>query len=273
MEKFAWGEMTWPEINQASKEGRVAILPVATIEDHGPHLPVDTDVLITNEICLHTGKKIPKEVVVIPPVIHGYSPHHMDFPGCITIGGKTFIDYVLDITKSIAHHGFRKILIVNGHGSNVPFMDIVSRLTIIERPNVQCAMISWWSLGPVVEAIKKHRESEFPGGMTHACELETSLYLALKPELVDMSRAVKDISFPKSEYFWFDLASGGRTTHPPATMMEYWSTLSKTGVIGDPTKATVEKGNAFLKAAVKGLIELVRDLKARGIRERVDHHS
>src|SRR4051794_19375638 len=108
--KYRYGEMTWPEIREAARAGRVAILPVATIEDHGHHLPIDTDVLLCTTVCERGAALIPEECVLVPPVIHGYSPHHMDFPGTLTVNGRTFIDYVLDLTKSLAHHGFNRIL-------------------------------------------------------------------------------------------------------------------------------------------------------------------
>ena len=123
IDKYLYGEMTWPEIRDVAKENRVALLPVAMIEDHGYHLPVDTDVRLCWEVCQRTGALVPHDVVVIPPILHGYSPHHMDFPGSLTVNPDTFINYVLDVCKSLVHHGFRRILIANGHGSNAHLLD------------------------------------------------------------------------------------------------------------------------------------------------------
>jgi creatinine amidohydrolase len=103
---FRYEELTWPEINQRVTEDRVVILPVAMLEDHGYHLPIATDVLITSEICQRTAEAIPEKVILLPTQIHGYSPHHMDFPGSITIQGPTLVEYMLDITRSLIHHGF-----------------------------------------------------------------------------------------------------------------------------------------------------------------------
>ena len=116
--KYDYAEMIWNEVRDAATQDRVALLPVATYEDHGPHLPVDVDVVLATEICRRAAARIPDEVVLAPPVTHGYSPHHMDFHGTITIRWDTFINYVRDVCCSLAYHGFKRILIINGHGSN-----------------------------------------------------------------------------------------------------------------------------------------------------------
>ena len=95
--KYRYAEMIWNEVKEAADQDRIAVLPVATYEDHGPHLPVDTDVVLCTEICQRAVAKIPLEAVLIPPVLHGYSPHHMDFHGTITISWDTFIRYVKDV--------------------------------------------------------------------------------------------------------------------------------------------------------------------------------
>ena len=130
--KYRFAEMIWYEIREAAEQDRVAVLPVATYEDHGPHLPVDTDVVLCTEICERAVARIPSEAVLAPPVPHGYSPHHMDFHGTLTITWDTFIRYVKDVCCSLAHHGFKRILVVNGHGSNTPPLDLATRLTVIE---------------------------------------------------------------------------------------------------------------------------------------------
>ena len=87
--------------------------------------------LLCTEICDRAVSKIPDEAVLIPPVNHGYSPHHMDFPGTLTIGWETFVHYVRDICVSLAHHQFKHILIVNGHGSNTALLEMAARLTVL----------------------------------------------------------------------------------------------------------------------------------------------
>src|SRR5205085_3727540 len=100
-----YGRLTWPEVRRAAAEDRVCLIPVATLEDHGPHLPIDTDLRITAEIARRTAAAAPEEIVLLPPIPHGYSPHHMDFPGTITIGWETFTRYCTDVGRSLAHHG------------------------------------------------------------------------------------------------------------------------------------------------------------------------
>ncbi len=264
---FRYGEMTWPEIKTAADSGRVAVVPVATIEDHGKHLPVDTDVRLCVAACDAAGALAPDRIVVIPPINHGYSPHHMDFPGPITIGAETFIRYCVDVCRSVAYHGFKRILIVNGHGSNTPFVDIIARLTIVET-GATCAAVNYWAVPGVREVAESLRESDAVGGMNHACEFETSIYLALKPELVDMSKAVRELDHRPTKNYWTDLVAGDG----PLVMMEHWSALTQTGVMGDPTKASAEKGRRLLEAAAKGIVELVDELRARPDAVRRDHH-
>lgn len=271
VDKYLFGEMTWPEIKQAVMEKRVAVIPVAMIEEHGHHLPVDTDLLLANEVCVRAGAKIPDEMVVIPAINHGYAPHQMDFPGVISISSDTFISYVVDVCNSLAHQGFERILLMNGHGSNVSLLQVAARQTNLEYPNVLCASVSHWDFQPVIECAEQVRESENPGGMNHACELETSMYLAIREDLVQMDKAVRDLDkYKNSKYFWLDLVGKGEGR--PVISMPYWSTISETGTLGDPTKSTRAKGEQLLNAAVDGLVEFVRIFKNREHLPRVNHH-
>ncbi|MCX6049033.1 MAG: creatininase family protein, partial [Chloroflexi bacterium] len=252
--KYRYAEMTWPECKAAADQGRVAVLPVGTYEDHGHHLPIDVDVVLSSEICERAVARIPDEAVLAPAVTHGYSPHHMDFPGTITIKWDTFVNYVRDVCCSLAHHGFTRILIVNGHGSNAPLVEMAARLTILETEGrVLCANVNHWGLRKAREVGKLVRESDF-GGTSHAGEFETSLYLALKPELAQMDKAVDERS-PLPASFQTDLLAGKRADGSIATLMPYWSTMSVSGTRGDATKATREKGEKFLEAGIEGLVE------------------
>ncbi len=269
MPAYEFVKLTWEEVNDAVAAGKVALIPAGTIEDHGLHLPIDTDVVIADTICRRTAELIPDELVLLPPITIGYSPHHLDGPGTLTIRWDTFINYVKDITASLIHHGFRKLLILNGHGSNRPVLELAARLTVVEHPDTQCAMLSWWDLLRVQQAVAEFRESEWTG---HACELETSAYLAIDPGRVKMDRAVKDINPYMSKHFWADLVSRRPEGYGnPAVLIEYWSTVSRTGTWGDPTVASREKGERILQAAAEELVELVRELKTRPIRPRVPH--
>jgi creatinine amidohydrolase len=266
-QKYRYGEMTWPEVKAAALSPCVAILPIATLEDHGLHLPIDTDLMLCSSVCELAASRAAGRAVLVPAINHGYSPHHMDFPGALTIGPHTLIDYGLDVCESLAHHGFKRILIVNGHGSNTPFADIIARQCVV-RTGALAAAVNYWAAPGVREAGDAVRESDAVGGMNHACEFETSLYLALRPDLVDMTAAVRELSHRPSKNYWTDLIAGDG----PLAMMEHWSQLSHSGVMGDPTKASAEKGRALLDAAANGLVELVDELLARDTPGRQDHH-
>ena len=266
-DSYRYGELTWPEIKAASDRSLVVVVPIATVEDHGPHLPVDTDLRLCNAVCEEAVSRARDRALLVPAINHGYSPHHMDFPGAITIGAHTLIDYGLDVCRSLTHHGFRKILIVNGHGSNTPFIDIIARLTVVETDTLAAA-INYWAAPGVREVAESLRESERIGGMNHACEFETSLYLAIRPDLVDMSKAVHELSHRPTKNYWTDLIGGDG----PLVMMEHWSSLSKTGVMGDPTKASAEKGRKLFDAAANGIVEIIDEMLARSPAQRTDHH-
>mgnify|MGYP001042930574 CR=1 FL=1 len=268
VKKFLYEEMSWPELRDVVKEDRVVVVPVGMLEDHGLHLPVVTDVMITGAVCRRAAEGVPDSVVLMPVQQHGYSPHHMDFSGSITVKGPTLIEYMLDVTRSLVRHGFRRILIVNGHGSNMPWLEAAARMTIVENPNVLCALVAWWAIPELAEEVRRLRSSE-RGGMSHACELETSMMLAIRPELVEMEKAVRDMSYQTSKYlpprdFYYPTG--------PIIMMPYWSTMSRTGTLGDPTKATREKGERWLSAAVQGLTGIIKEFRGLEIKERVDHH-
>lgn len=267
---YLFEHLTYEEVNDAAARGAVCVLPIATIEDHGPHLPVDTDVVIVTEVCTRGVSRIPEEAVLLPTVRIGYSPHHMDFPGTLTIRWNTFVEYCLDITRSLVRHGFTKMLIVNGHGSNRPLGEMVARLTIVEHPHTHCAFTSWWDLHDVREAFRRVRESEITA---HACELETSVYLAVDESRVYMDRAERDMSYQMSPHFWGDLL--GQKPDPSFKnslwMTEFWSMDTRHGIKGDATKATQEKGRLVLEAAARELEEIIRELRARPVRTRVAH--
>src|SRR5688572_21557109 len=196
LREHRYEKLTWPEIGAAVKAGKVPIVPIGAVEQHGPHLPLDVDMLLATSVALEAGRRIPDQALVLPSVSYGYTGHVMDFPGTINIHYQHFIEHVLDICKSLAYHGFKKIFLLNGHGSNMPNLDLVARRANLET-DAECAFAAWWMLLTVDPSfLPSWRESEFPGGIAHACELETSVYLHLCPEDVrkDLIKS-GDISF------------------------------------------------------------------------------
>jgi len=261
---YRYDHYRWPEFPDLVARQPVCIIPIGSVEDHGHHLPLDTDNFLITSICDEVARRIPEEVLLLPPIPYGFEDHHMSFPGTITVKPEHLEAFVLDITLSLAHHGFRKILLADGHGSNMPILDLAARKTIIQS-NALCACFLWPSL--ISGLIQKTRESPFPGGMSHACELETSVYLYLNESAVEMNQAVREIDFHKSKYYWHDLGGG-----PPVRMVEWWTRISKSGVIGDPTVATSEKGKLWFEATVTNLIEFIREFRSFEVREKHDHH-
>jgi creatinine amidohydrolase len=253
--------LTWPEVRRAAEEERVTLIPVATLEDHGPHLPIDTDLRITAEICLRAAEAAPDETVLLPAIPHGYSPHHMDFPGPITIEWDTFTRYLLDVGRSLARHGFARVLYVNGHGSNQNLVETAARLVMVEHPETLAAACFYLSSDEAAATIAEVRESD-RGGMGHACELETSIYLALDPGAVDMAAAVDEVGYPASENAYMDWSDG------PLKLMPWWSSFSRTGVQGRATLGTAEKGERLLEAAVAEIAGYIRDLRGRPLPQR-----
>ena len=132
--EYRYEKLTWPEINDAVDLGKVCVLPCGAVEQHGPHLPLDVDLVCPNGIAHGTGRQISDKMLVLPIVAYGYTGHVMDFPGTINNDFEHFMHHVLDITKSLAYHGFKKIVLLNGHGSNMPNLDLVARAYRIWRP-------------------------------------------------------------------------------------------------------------------------------------------
>ena len=269
--EILYERMTWPQLREAARADMVVLVPFGSIEQHGFHLPVDVDLRIAREVCERTARLNPN-ALVMTAMPFGFETHHMDWPGTIDVEWDLLVKYGVCVCSSLARHGFRRILIVNGHGSNRPILDLITRLTVIKHPEVLCAGQSWFHLGDVMKAFNEVRESDMS---SHADELETSAYLAIDPDAVDMSQAMRDTTFRRSPHVWGDLA--GRRPTPesksPLVMFEHFSTGSISGVRGDPTRATAEKGRLLLDAAAKELAEIVDELRAREIVLPTDRHD
>jgi creatinine amidohydrolase len=260
-EPLLYERLTWPEVRRAASEDRVALIPVATLEDHGPHLPVDCDLRIAAEICRRAAEALPAETVLLPAIPHGYDPHHMDFPAALSIEWDTFTKYCRDVGLSLAHHGFTRMLYLNGHGSNQNLVETAARLVNVAYPNVLAAAAFYLASPEGLRVVEEVRDST-RGGMGHACELETSIYLAIDPDAVDMSKAVDERNPNETEHAWFDWTDGS------LKVMPWWSSFSVTGVHGDATLATAEKGRRLLGAAVEECVAYVRELLSMKLPER-----
>lgn len=268
--EYRYEKLTWPEINEAISANQICIVPCGAVEQHGDHLPLDVDLVCPGGIARGTGERMPEKVLVLPIVAYGYTGHVMDFPGTINTHYDTFIKQVLDITKSLAYHGFKKIILLNGHGSNMPNLDLAARRTNLET-DAECMLIAWWQLLTIdKEFLPQWRESEFPGGFSHACELETSLYLHLAEDDVRKDKIANHISTLNdgNPYVWTDLMAKG-----PAALVSWTSTYSPRGVMGQPELATAAKGERVFEEAVRQLSDIVDFFRDRPVDQRRRHQA
>ncbi len=259
--EFRYEKLTWPEINDAIELKKVCIVPCGAVEQHGPHLPLDVDLVCPGGVAQGVGRRIPEKVLVLPTLAYGYTGHVMDFPGTINTHYETLIRQVLDVTKSLAYHGFKKIVLLNGHGSNMPILDLAARRTNLET-DAECVLIGWWQLLTVdKDFLPSWRESKFPGGCSHAGELETSMYLYLAEEDVRKDK-IKSGTIKMNEeenpFNWVDLMGTG-----PGTLISWTSSYSETGVLGDAEKGTKEKGERACNEAVRQLCAFIEYFQNR----------
>lgn len=267
--KYRYEELTWPEMREAIARQPVVLLPFGTVEDHGPHLPINTDNVIVEAICLEVARRAPENVLAMPVVAYGLDEHHMDFPGTVSVDVHTLIAYVADVATSVARHGFTHVLIVNGHGSNAPIADLAARRVVLETGIICGAMSPNAAIDPTLaEPVFSEMRQSAPGGVAHAGEYETAMMLHLRPDLVQMDRAVRESGQIKLEHFNWD--------HPEPSVLawqDWWSRMSESGVCGDPTVATAEFGRALFETTVENLRRFVREFRTIPLRPRRDLHA
>lgn len=255
--------MTWPEARRASLNGgRIVLLPVGAIEQHGPHLPVDVDNRIVTWLCDEAAQRRPDLIISAPPIHYGFNEHNMGFPGTVSVEIEHFIGYVYDVCRSFVRQGHTRVVLVNGHGSNAMPCALVARRVVNTSDDALAAAVNHWALARDLAAAI--RESP-RGGMAHACEYETSWYLFLKPELVKMDRATTDMLAQRSRFVWVDIMAGDG----PVALIDDWSRVSNgSGVEGDPTTATAEKGKRYAEEEVTNLIAFCEEFKAMTVAPR-----
>jgi creatinine amidohydrolase len=255
-----YNRLTWPEMNEAIARQPVVILPTGSTEQHGRHLPLDVDLLLCEAVCHEVGKRADGAALVLPAIPYGLNLHHIDFPGTIHIEPEVFIAFCLNVTKSVAYHGFEKILIINGHGSNQPLIDLIARRTTLQTDSL-CAACAYSDF-----AVDRFREFMESPVMAHADEFETSLYLHIAPERVQMEQAGAD-----DDVMGAYLSSD--STSPYVRFNDYWSRWTDLGVHGDARPATAEKGEIIFETAVTRLLELVAEWRAWPLEARRDFHE
>ena len=238
-------QLSWPEIEGA--RSCVCVVPLGSLEQHGPHLPLWTDTAIVSEIARRVEQQLPEQVLLAPAQPIGYSPHHARF-GCVTLDVPAYMALIGGVCRSFAAMGLGRILLLNGHGGNdAPCRAAMCALKT-EMPGLRIVLASYWTLA--AEAFSRIRTSP-RGGMGHACEMETSIMLALHPDQVKLERAKDDGTAGESGYRLLDML------HPqPYYVVRDFDEISASGTVGQPSCASGEKGKQFLNAAVEAVCSL-----------------
>lgn len=255
-----WEEQSSPDVAALDRERTVVILPLGSVEQHGYHLPLGTDTMLAHAVSLAAAARA-GDTAVLPPPWFGFSAHHMRFPGTITLSAETLMAMAEDIVSSLVQHGFRRILIVNGHGGNAGVIDVLaSALGHRHYGAARIAALTYFHLAR--QEIAELRRSE-SGGMGHACEFETAMVQHLRPELVTIGKAQTTYPDPGSAYLTTDLlgTSAIRAYHD-------FADLSPSGTFGDPALATPEAGAAFFEAVAEALAAFIDDFRGWRIPER-----
>ncbi len=244
-----WNELSWPRIKERADSGHVVIIPVGVIEQHGHHLPVDTDAFIPQEITREAARRDP-EILVGPTIHFGYTPSNKNFPGSISLGADTWTALIRDVVGSVARHGFTRIALLNGHGGQV----VLSRLTasiLQDEDDIRVVVLDWFGLVDK-EMARLFADEKLKGGRVgHAGAVETSMNLHLRPKLSDQGTVVTHLGPSKPEFV-------GRVGGYVQTPREE---LSPSGVMGDPQLASAEKGAELFELAVDRLCTFAREYR------------
>ncbi|MBB3658224.1 creatinine amidohydrolase [Rhizobium sp. BK650] len=242
-----------PALAPDARRHWIAVLPLGAHEQHGPHLPFETDALIAQGIVNRLNTALPAglPVTVLPVESVGYSLEHMDVEGTKTLPFETAVKRWLSIAEELSTIGIRKFVMLNAHGGNSPLMTIVATEARV-RFHMLAVATSWTRFG-VPGGIISPEEKAID---IHGGDIETSVMLALYPERVDMTKAA---AFPSSQTEFAQRFKHLRAYGPHAFGWKM-SDLNPQGVAGNAAKATAEKGEALITHAVRGLVELLQDV-------------
>ena len=248
MAEVDWARLKAHKLRALANENAVVILPIASIEQHGPHLPVMTDTRLGQEIAHRAARKAydTRPVVVTPVVWSGLSEHHMPFGGTLILSHDTFRRVVRDLVDSITRHGFRDILISNSHGGNIVAMQqILDELT----PTTEATLVATTYVSEAGEDLSQHLEDQ-PDVM-HAGEAETSMMMVCEPGLVDDSDLGGLASQEERDRF-LEAGAASYRWRP-------FQHVTENGVYGNPARSNADKGEKMLEAAADALARLICD--------------
>jgi len=236
--------MTWKEYRDEVSR-RIIILPVGSLEQHGPHLPLNVDVVIPTSLAKMVSEEL--DAMVLPPIAYGYKSQGGGqlFPGTTSLDGTTLINLTLDILRETYRHGGRKFLLLNGHYENVAFLTEAVELLVREVDDARVVILSWWDQVSDEMVDELFAETGFPGWETeHAAITETSLMQYFAPGLVREDKIIDDQAERKPTYSIFP---------PPEDI------VPKSGVLYKATYASHEKGERLAKQVVDTIVEIARE--------------
>ena len=259
-----WADWSTRDFSQSKASGQldnmVAVLPVAATEQHGPHLPLQVDSALVDGVIAatlpHLGADVP--ALFLPTQAVGLSPEHARFAGTLTLKAETTIRLWTDIGESVAASGVKKLVLLNSHGGQVGVMDIVAR-DLRARLGMLVYSVNWFGLplmgpqGEDVNALFSAHEHRFG---IHAGDIETSMMLALAPQLVDMARAQNFASTSEDRAQRFAILGNGKSAKLGWQMQDY----NAHGAVGNAANASADKGRAVLDAAGRALAGLLAEL-------------
>jgi creatinine amidohydrolase len=254
-------QLKWRDLKNLSS--KVFVVPLGSLEQHGPHLPLGTDSWIAGEIAKRVEHELADDVVLLPVLWLGHSPHHQHF-GCASVDMRPYMDMLGGLCRSLAGSGARKVLLLNGHGGNeapakAALREVKDHLRSI--PDLYIAFASYWNLAAL--KLKELRESP-AGGMGHACELETSILLDLAPQAVDTSAIAPDGLKAESKFLQHDMLAA-----QPYFLVNDFHEITRSGVFGMPQYASAEKGKRFLDVTVQSVLEFIRDFQTWTYQEEI----
>lgn len=248
-----YGEHTWKDF--ADLTDRVVVLPLGSMEQHGHHLPVLTDTMIGSEIIQRAKTEVSDEALFLPMLWIGASDHHRTFPGTVSVSNNVYVQMLEDIIESLIGSGFRRILLVNAHGGNITpgnmaLYNVQRRHR--NRSDLWLVFSTWFVVAaPQIASIELLEQKH----VTHASELETSMILRLRPELVRMD-AAQGTNIPfESAFYSPDSSRASRVN--VARMFEQ---ITQIGALGHPEIATTDKGEQLFATATAEIVALIRDV-------------